>query len=80
MPELGQIDQSYCAYQAAELLTAGLTRELDYPAPIRTIQMRAMRDLPSPQCQPNQTYCTAGESLLTLCAGLYNNNTDRTGD
>ena len=24
-----------------------------------------MRDLPRPHCQPNQTYCTAGESLLT---------------
>ena len=29
-----------------------------------------MRDLPRPQCQPNQTYCTAGEYLLILCAGL----------
>ena len=25
-----------------------------------------MRDLSCPQCQPNQTYCTAGEALLTL--------------
>ena len=24
-----------------------------------------------PQCQPNQTYCTAGESLLTSSAGLW---------
>ena len=24
-----------------------------------------IRDLPSPQCQPNQTYCTAGKCLLT---------------
>ena len=39
-----------------------------------------IRDFSSPQCQPNQTYCTAGESLLTWCAGLCNNNTDRTGD
>ena len=25
-----------------------------------------MKDLPCPQCQPNQTYCTAVEALLTL--------------
>ena len=30
-----------------------------------------IRDLPRPQCQPNQTYCTAGEALLILCAGLW---------
>ena len=30
-----------------------------------------IRDFSSPQCQPNQTYCTAGESLLTWCAGLW---------
>ena len=30
-----------------------------------------IKDLSSPQCQPNQTYCTAGESLLTWCAGLW---------
>ena len=30
-----------------------------------------IRDLPRPQCQPNQTCCTAGEALLTLCAGLW---------
>ena len=30
-----------------------------------------MRKLPRPQCQPNQTYCTSGESFLTLCAGLW---------
>ena len=30
-----------------------------------------IRDLPCPQCQPNQTYCTAGEELLTCCAGLW---------
>ena len=30
-----------------------------------------IRDLPRPQCQPNRTYCTAGEALLTSCAGLY---------
>ena len=41
MPELGQIAESNCANQAAELLTAGLTRELDSCAPIRTIQMRS---------------------------------------
>ena len=33
--------------------------------------MSAMRDLPRPQCQPKQTYCTAGEALLTLIAGLW---------
>ena len=26
---------------------------------------------PSPQYQPNQTFCTAGEVLLTWCAGLW---------
>ena len=26
---------------------------------------------PSPQYQPTQTYCTAGEVLLTWCAGLW---------
>jgi hypothetical protein len=30
-----------------------------------------IRDFPRPQCQPNQTYCTAGEALLILCAGLW---------
>ena len=30
-----------------------------------------IRNLPRPQCQPNQTYCTSGECLLTLCAGLW---------
>ena len=30
-----------------------------------------IRDIPSPQCQPNQPYCTAGEALLILCAGLW---------
>ena len=25
---------------------------------------------PCPQCQPNQTYCTAVEGLLICCAGL----------
>ena len=30
-----------------------------------------IRDLPSPQCQPNQRYCTAGKCLLTLCVGLW---------
>ena len=25
---------------------------------------------PSPQYQPNRTFCTAGEGLLTWCAGL----------
>ena len=28
-------------------------------------------ELSRPQCQPNQTHCTAGEALLTLCAGLW---------
>ena len=32
---------------------------------------RGIRDCSSPQCQPNQTYCTAGKSLLTWCAGLW---------
>ena len=41
MPELGQILESVCANQAAELLTAGLTRELDKCAPVRTIQTRS---------------------------------------
>ena len=37
------------------------------------LSMRALgiRNLPSPQCQPNQTLCTAGEGLLTWCAGLW---------
>ena len=30
-----------------------------------------VRYLPRPQCQPNQAYCTAGEALLILCAGLW---------
>ena len=30
----------------------------------------AIRDFSSPQCQPNQTYCTAGEGLFSLFAGL----------
>ena len=30
-----------------------------------------IRDLPHPQCQPNQTYCTAVEALLILFAGLW---------
>ena len=30
-----------------------------------------IRDFSSPQWQPNQTYCTAGESLLTCSAGLW---------
>ena len=41
MPELGHILLSRCANQAAELLTAGLTRELDGCAPVRTIQTRS---------------------------------------
>ena len=41
IPELGQILESVCANQAAELLTAGLTRELDKCAPVRTIQTRS---------------------------------------
>ena len=41
MPELTQIVESTCANLAAELLTAGLTRELDICAPVRTIQTRA---------------------------------------
>ena len=32
---------------------------------------KTIRDLPSPQFQPNQTTCTAGEGLLTWCAGLW---------
>ena len=31
----------------------------------------SVRNLPRPQCQPNQTYCTSGECLLSLCAGLW---------
>ena len=31
----------------------------------------SMKDLPRPQCQPNQTYCTAGEALLAMSAGLW---------
>jgi hypothetical protein len=40
---------------------------------LRLIRMagQTIRDFSSPQCQPNQTYCTAGESLLTWCAGLW---------
>ena len=30
-----------------------------------------IKDLTSPQCQPNQTHCTAGGGLLTWCAGLW---------
>ena len=41
MPELTQIIESTCANRAAELLTAGLTRELDSCAPVRTIQTRS---------------------------------------
>ena len=41
MPELVNILESSCANQAAEILTAGLTRELDSCAPVRTIQMRS---------------------------------------
>ena len=33
-------------------------------------ELEGIRDFSSPQGQPNQTYCTAGESLLTWCAGL----------
>ena len=42
--------------------------ELKYPFCRR---VWVMRDLPSPQCQPNQTYYRAGDSLLTLSAGLW---------
>ena len=41
LPELVNILQSSCANQAAEFLTAGLTRELDSCAPVRTIQTRS---------------------------------------
>ena len=41
MPELGNILESSCANQAAELLMAGLTRGLDRCAPVRTIQTRS---------------------------------------
>ena len=40
-----------------------MTPPLSPPPPIR--------DFSSPQCQPNQTYCTAGECLLTWCAGPW---------
>ena len=36
----------------------------------RTLEL-TIRDLPRPQCPPNQAYCTAGEALLTLFAGLW---------
>ena len=41
MPELEEIYNSRCANQAAELLTAGLSRALDSCAPVRTIQNRS---------------------------------------
>ena len=34
-----------------------------------TWHVTCIRDLPRPQCQSNQTYCTAGEALLIFCAG-----------
>ena len=41
MPELREIIVSQCANQAAELLTAGLSRVLNSCAPVRTIQHRS---------------------------------------
>ena len=40
MPELEQIETSTNVDEAAELLTAGLTRILDMMAPVKTIQVR----------------------------------------
>ena len=57
MPELGQIIQSTCANQATELLTAGLTRELDSCAPVRVIQTRSKY---APHLQ-NATAAASGE-------------------
>ena len=57
-------------------LKFGSSKDLSYwttvtiPHHFRIQGSPLIRDLPSPQCQPNQTYCTAGEGLLTLCAGL----------
>ena len=33
--------------------------------------IKPIRDLTRPQCKANQTHCTAGEALLTLCDGLW---------
>ena len=41
LPELIEVANCHCANQAADLLTAGLTRVLDIWAPVRTIQNRS---------------------------------------
>ena len=42
-----------------------------WPQLLRSISNCVIRDFSSHQCQPNQIYCTAGEALFTLCAGLW---------
>ena len=50
MPEIIRISEATCANRAAEFLTAGLTRELDSCAPVRTIQTRSKY---APHLQPS---------------------------
>ena len=67
MPELVNIHQTSCANQAAEILTAGLTRELDSCAPVRTIQMRS-------KYAPHLQESTKHESLEPVLIEEYSEN------
>ena len=71
MPELVNIHKSSCANQAAEILTAGLTRELDSCAPVRTIQMRS-KFAPNLQESTKQLMASGNIEDWRLYRGLRN--------
>ena len=54
-----------------ERKSLGLNYQHSKGESVKTWPNAGRKNLPCPQCQPNQTYCTAGEALLTLCAGLW---------